>query len=356
MSNFLSNIAQNLKEYLPGEQPQADTWIKLNTNEFPYHPSPHVKEELKKISSDYKNLRKYPHPFSEPLRSQLAKQWSTSPENVLVTNGSDEALMLITRTIFSEGEIAAFPKVTYSLYETILASVGAISYQVPMITTSEPLRVNLDALEKSNAKAIFLANPNAITGEYIETNRLKEIIQKSNKFWIIDEAYINFVKTEKASFLNHCDNKKNLIVIQTFSKGYGLAGLRVGYAISKNKNIMKALYQIKDSYNQDYIAIQLASRALKDLDYYKNKIKEMREQKTILTQILRTNNFFVLSSQANFVLARPQQKTAKEIYQKLKEKKILVRHFKNTLFSDYLRISVGSPKEIQTISEEIKKI
>ena len=343
--NFLSHIAQNLREYVPGEQPQGVHWIKLNTNEFPYSPSPFIQEELKKLSNQYATLRKYPHPLSEPLRSRLATKWNVSPENVLVTNGSDEALMLVVRSLFSEGEVVAFPEITYNLYETILASVGVNAYRVPMMKINKVYQIDLKALEKSKAKGIFLANPNAITGEYIECERLKKIIQHSSKFWIIDEAYIDFSESKAASFLNHCHGKENVIVIQTFSKSYGLAGLRVGYAITANKTLMKTLYQMKDSYNQDYIAIQLACRALEDTTYYQNKIEEIKKQREFLTQTLHRNDFFVFSSQANFILVKPQRETAYRIYQKLKEKKILVRYFQNCLLQDYIRISIGSPSD-----------
>ncbi len=261
--------------------------------------------------------------------------------------------MLVGRSIFSEGDTAAFPEVTYSLYETILTSIGVHFYKAPMMQTSKVYQVDLEALEESEAKGVFLANPNAITGEYIKCERLEKIIQKSNKFWIIDEAYIDFVDSERASFFNYLDGKENVIVIQTFSKSYGLAGLRVGYAITVNKTLMKTLYQIKDSYNQDYIAIQLACQALEDTTYYQIKIKEIKQQKEFLIDAFRKNNFLVLSSQANFILVKPQNETAYGIYQRLKEKKILVRYFKDRLLKNYIRISIGSPSENQTLLQEI---
>ena len=356
MHPFLNDNAKKLKPYTPGEQPQGGGWAKLNTNEFPYPPSPKVQRGLEKMNREYENLRKYPHPFSEPLRSRLAQKWELPAENVLITNGSDEALMLIARIIFDKGERAASPEVTYSLYETIAGSVGAIMERAPMkpvMKDTEPFRIDLEALENSKAKAIFLANPNAATGEYIATERLKKAVQNSKKLWIVDEAYIDFPSAGKASLLHQGGSEKNLIVVQTFSKGYGLAGLRVGYAVSKDQAVMEALYAIKDSYNQDQIAIHLASEALCDQAYYEKKLREIKDQRKFLTHELQKNGFVVLSSEANFLLVKPRSGDAERVYLGLKKKKILVRYFKSAPLSDYIRVSIGSPRENQTLLREL---
>ena len=346
-NNFLNSIVGSLKEYVPGEQPETNDWIKLNTNEFPYPASPLVKEELKNLTENFESLRKYPHPLAEPLRSKLAKKIGLKPEEVLITNGSDEALVLISRVLLEKGELAALPEITYSFYETILSSIGVKILWIPMTTTENvPFRLDLKALEASSAKAIFLANPNAITGEYLPVAELKKRISSSDKVWILDEAYISFCDMEKPSFIEVLQYEQNVVITQTLSKSHALAGLRVGYLVCKNQEIMSKVYAVKDSYNQDRIAISLAARAIEDEAYYAEKWNEIKKQREFLANGLKSYAFEVIPSQANYILIKPPPKiSAEKLYLELKNKKILVRYFKDSLFSDHLRVSIGTPHE-----------
>ena len=356
--NFRNTATKNLIPYIPGEQPETSDWVKLNTNEFPYQPSPNVQKQLELISKSYIDLRKYSHPYAEPLRSLIAKNYDINPNEVIVTNGSDEVLSLICRCFLDKNETIAFPEVTYTLYETLAIGVGAVCIKVPMIQNIDnPFTIDIEALEKTNAKIIFLPNPNALTGEYIEVNILKKIIQTSKKLWIIDEAYIGFVENiTNPSYLNHLSNEKNVIVTRTLSKSHGLAGMRIGYAISKNQDIMNALYAMKDSYNQDSIAIQLGVAALLDVEYYNQKKIDIINERNKLNQELKLLDFFSIPSQANFILTKPKTNIkAEEIYLLLKNYKILVRFFKQSLISDYIRITIGTSEENRKLIEVLKQ-
>ena len=355
MMDFRTSISKNISPYTPGEQPETKDWIKLNTNEFPYPPSVKVQEELYSITNDYSILRRYSQPYSEPLRSIIAQKYNISRDNVIVTNGSDEALTLIFRSFLEKGDSIAFPAVTYTLYETIATSVGATSIKVPMLfSDSNPFMVDIEQLAQTEAKVIFLPNPNALIGEYISALKLKNIITNSNKLWIIDEAYIGFVANESsASYLDILEDEPNVIVTRTLSKTHGLAGMRIGFAISKNQIIMNTLYGMKDSYNQDTIAIRLGVAAFKDEIYYQQKIQEIITERALLQKRLVSLGYFVIPSQANFILVKPKLQSAEQIYLFLKEHKILVRFFKNTLISDYLRITIGSPSENKVIIEKL---
>ena len=354
-NTFLNSIVSSLKEYVPGEQPETNDFIKLNTNEFPYPPSPMVKEELKRLAENYESLRKYPHPFSEPLRTKLAEKLNLKPGEILITNGSDEALVLAGRVLLEKGEKVALSKLTYSLYETILSSVGVEIIWIPMICKENvPFQIDLGGLEASPAKAVFLANPNAITGEYLPVTVLKKMVSSSNKIWILDEAYISFCDTEKPSFVDLLENEENVIMIRTLSKGHGLAGLRVGFLVCRNREVMNKLYAIKDSYNQDRIAISLAMRAIEDETYYATKINEIKQQRKFMIDRLQALSFETIPSQANYLLIKPPPGiTAERLYLELKKKKILVRFFKDSSFSDYLRVSIGSPQENEFFLEQI---
>ncbi|MDH5720937.1 MAG: histidinol-phosphate transaminase [Spirochaetia bacterium] len=355
--DFRNENAKKIKPYVPGEQPQGGDYIKLNTNENPMPPSPAVVEELKKIIKNPELLKKYPSPKGESLRTEIANKWKLKPENVLITNGSDEALSLICRTFLDHGNFAVYPEVTYTLYETLIQMTGANSSIIPMKKNQPtPFCVDLEALDRAYGKIVFLPNPNAPTGEFIQLEELESVVMKSDKLWIIDEAYNDFVE-KSASFLNCIKKYENVIVTRTFSKSHSLAGLRAGYAVSCNEEIMNALYAMKDSYNEDIISLRLASAAFTDEGYLKKCVAYIAEERELLTKELEKLGFFTLPSKANFILTKPPEKIkAEELYEDLKEKKILTRYFNTSYISDYLRISIGSKEENNILLEKIKEI
>ncbi len=357
-TNFDNTIASKLQAYVPGEQYNNKDWIKLNTNEFPFPPSKKVRKTLKYIAKNYHTLRRYPHPYGEPLRTHIANKLQLKPEEVIISNGSDEILCLICRAFLDQNHNIAYPEITYSLYDILAQAVGANGIAVPMQNKNNIFfRVPLENLNNADAKIIFLPNPNAITGEYIPVNCLLDTIQNSNKLWIIDEAYMGFHTDKNTSCLEHKNilNLKNVIITRTLSKSHGLAGARIGYAVSKNNNIMQTLYKLKDSYNQDSIAIQLGITALKDTNYYAKKCKNIIQERDKLYVRLQLLGFDVIPSHANFLLVTHPRYNAQDIYQALKKNKILVRYFPEALIHNYLRISIGTPRENQSIVNHLMK-
>ena len=353
--DFRNSIAKSIKPYVPGEQPQTPDWFKLNTNENPYEPAHLVLEELKIIANNSEGLRKYSHPYGEPLRSRIAQINHLKPENVLVTNGSDEALILICRTFLELEEKVATSEVSYSLYDTLVQSVGAKMVHVACLeTTNSPFDVNLNALTKVKAKIIFLPNPNAQTGELFSQEDLKSLIKANpHKLWVIDEAYIDFCDdNQTTSMIEKVNELANIIVTRTFSKSYSLAGLRLGYAVA-NETLILAMSGLKDSYNIDYLATQLGYRALAAQDYYDECLMKIRSERKILARYLKDKNFFVIDSQANFILAKPKAGSAKSLYEFLKQHKILIRHFSNSKISDYVRITIGTNRQNKLLIEKI---
>jgi len=354
--DFRNGVFQKVSGYVPGEQPDSSDWIKINTNENPYPPSPKVAQALLELSQNPSALRKYPNPDGEPLRGALAARFGLKAENFIVTNGSDEALSLITRIFLDSTRTAAAPEITYSLYQTLVHSVGAKYIHVPM-KNYETLNISVEALEASEADVVFLSNPNAQTGEFIPLPDLAAVISRSNKLWVIDEAYNDFVDTNPSSFLHILKNHPNAIVVRTFSKSHSLAGMRIGYAASINPFIREGFQTGKDSYNEDTIALLLGKAALEDDDYQNKVTGSVQKERTRMTNELLGRDFLVLPSQANFLLIEPPaSQKAGDILQKLKEQKILIRHFNTPLLSKYLRISIGTNEENTALLNALEKI
>lgn len=353
---FRNTIFQQFSPYVPGEQPEDLNWIKLNTNELPYPPSPKVFDVLKNIEPNM--LRKYPHPFAEPLRSHLANFWNINKEQVAVTNGSDEALLWACRVFLDSKEKAVFPSITYSLYKTLVASVGRQFIEVPSIVKKEnPMAVDLSGLEQASAQLVFLPNPNAPTGEFFEPQLLAKTIQNSNKLWLIDEAYNDFVDMPQSSFIPYLQETVNAMVVRTFSKSYGLAGMRIGYIVSGNQNVMQGLLSAKDSYNVDALAARVGEASLGDQAYFKQTVQEVVEQRNFMHQQLLQLGFFIIPSQANFLLVSPPEPfSGEQIFEYLRSQKILVRYFSLDVLKNFVRITIGSKKENTIVLEKLKKI
>jgi len=357
LPNFLNSITQRAAHYTPGEQVNEPGWIKLNTNESPLPPSPKVFQAMAELVGQGDILRKYSHPLGEPLLSALANYWQTESKNILVTNGSDEALALLCRATLSAERPAGFPAITYSLYQTLVTNCGAQFVEVPMVSKiGQPYSVDLEALANSAAQVIFLANPNAITGEYISAQRLVQVIAQSAKLWIIDEAYNDFAGPE-ATMMKYIAQLPNLVVTRTFSKTHALAGLRVGYLATTNSALMNGLLAHKDSYNEDAIATRLAAAALSDRDWHQQILRSVASGKEFLRAELNALGFAVYDSEANFMLAKaPAQLAADKIVHRLRDYKILIRYYAGSAFADCVRISVGSEGENAKLIGSLKEI
>lgn len=355
--DFLNRITKNAAHYLPGEQANEPGWIKLNTNESPLSPSPHVCKVLAELANEGDLLRKYSHPLGEPLLSALAEHWQLEKSQLLVTNGSDEALALLCRATLSEEHSAAFPAVTYSLYRTLVTNCGARYFEIPMTAKAgQRFAVDLAALANSVATVIFLPNPNAITGELFPVEHLTEIIAESQKLWVIDEAYNDFAG-DGFTMMQQIKQLPNLVVTRTFSKTHALAGVRVGYLATANSALLNGLLAHKDSYNEDAIAVRLATAALKDSDWHRRILETVAQGRAFLRSELAALGFQVYDSAANFLLAQnPHTMPAHEIVRRLRNYKILIRHYPDSVFADCVRISVGSEIENAELVRALKEI
>ncbi|PSF34557.1 histidinol-phosphate transaminase [Aphanothece hegewaldii CCALA 016] len=331
--------------YTPGEQPQTNDFIKLNTNENPYPPP---KEIFQTLQTELDKVRLYPDPISKKLRQAAAKVFGVSVEQVLAGNGSDDILNIAVRTFVNPSETVAFLDLTYSLYETITKVHGA---NITRFTTNDKFELDSPII-CSNAKLIFLASPNPPLGKHLNREYLEETCKNASGIVLIDEAYVDFSDDNHLDFLEKYDN---VIISRTMSKSYSLAGMRVGFGIASTA-IIEQMDKVRDSYNLDRIAQTLGTAAFEHNAYFQNIWQKVRQTRSRLITSLREMGFIVFDSESNFVLASPQWMTAKEFYNKLKERKVLVRYFSHPRITDYVRISIGTDEETDCLLKAIKDI
>lgn len=324
--------------YTPGEQPKpGERVIKLNTNENPYPPSPRVFAAIQAIGAEA--LRRYPSPMADEFRRVAARVHGVMPEQVLAGNGSDDILQIALRSYCAAGDVLASPDPTYSLYP-VLAELSDVRF------VTVPWQANwslpTDALLATGARAIFFANPNAPSGTWIEPAAISALAARTDALVLVDEAYVDFADTSCLGLLARHDN---VLITRTLSKGYGLAGLRFGYAIG-HPAIIEQMAKVKDSYNCDAIAIAAATAALDDQAYARQQWDRVRAERTRMTAELTRRGFTVIPSHANFVLATtPGASYAKPLYEQLKSRGILIRFFDKPGLNDKLRITIGTPEE-----------
>lgn len=337
-----------MDEYIPGEQPaNIEEYIKLNTNENPFPPSDKV---LKAITEHVNaNLRRYPDSKARIVRNIFAEQNNLSPENVFVGNGSDEIFTLIFRGLIEDTGVAAFPYPSYSLYDT-LAQGNGIKYE--KINLTEDLQIDLGRFLVNKYDMVIISNPNNPTGTYVSPGRVKEFLKVYKGLLVMDEAYIDFYGGSAIELVNDFDN---LIITRSFSKSYSLAGLRVGLAIA-SPGIIEGLVKIKDSYNVDALALAGAEAALLDTRSFEYNLGMLRNNKEYLEERLADMNFRLIPSRGNFIFTRHPDMDSGELYEKLKNEKILIRHFRGPVQSDYVRISIGSMMEIKKLCTAIETI
>lgn len=325
--------------YTPGEQPRpGDCVVKLNTNENPYPPSPRVLDAIRNMSSDA--LRRYPSPTADDFRDVAARLHGVESSCILAGNGSDDVLQIALRTYCGPGDVLASPDPTYSLYP-VLAELADVRFvRVPW---DEGWGLPVEALLATSPRAIFFANPNAPSGTWVEPSRVASLAARTDALVLVDEAYVDFAN-------GHCvgliAQHPNVLVARTVSKGYGLAGLRFGYAIA-HPEVIAQMTKVKDSYNCDAIAIRAASAALEDQEYARARWSDVRAERARLSEKLAERGFSVIPSHANFVLAAvPAGVNAGEAYRALKQRGVLVRYFDTPGLNDKLRISMGTREEM----------
>lgn len=351
MNKFLSNKAKSIEPYTPGEQPKDKNYIKLNTNESPYPPSPNVKKAL--IESNFDDLRLYPDPNVSDLKKEIAELYNVNTNNIFIGNGSDEILAFSFMAFFNKGDKVYYPNITYSFYSVYSSLFDLNEVKIPL---KDDFSIDINDYKNLDA-GIFIANPNAPTGLMLTLSQIEEIIiNNRNNIVIVDEAYIDFAETESAyKLVNKYDN---LLVIQTFSKSRALAGIRLGFAIG-NENLIQGLKNIKYSFNSytiNRLSIIAGIEAIKDKDYFKdtvNKVITTREKTKIK---LKELGFNVLDSKSNFIFISHKNVFAEDIYVKLRENGILVRYFKTDLINNYIRVTIGTDEEMNIFVEKIENI
>lgn len=350
--NYLSRRCKSILPYTAGEQPQVKSYVKLNTNECPYPPSPEVEKTLKEF--DAGRLRLYPDPENKKLVSAIAARHGVSPENVFVGNGSDEVLCMCFPAFFDENDTVAYADVTYSFYKVWAHMYDVKSKKIPL--DDEFKLLASDYLSMDGVKGIIICNPNAPTGTALGRLDLLKIVETNpDKIVIVDEAYGEFAS---ASVANRINDYPNLLVVKTFSKAYALAGARCGYALG-NKALIDGLKLVKNSMNSytvNALTEAIVIAALSDKKYYAGVIDKINAQREETADALRELGFEVLPSSSNFIFAKHKVLSGSEIYFQLKENGVLVRHFKGDRISDFTRITIGTNEEMKTLVSEIKKI
>lgn len=350
MSNYWSDFVQRLEPYVPGEQPKILDLIKLNTNENPYPPSPKVLDILAKDTVDL--LRLYPDPNSTALKAAVAKQCGVAQENVFVGNGSDEVLALAFMTFFKQDKPLLHPDITYSFYK-VYCNLYDIDAQKPPLT--EDFSIDLADYLRPNGGIIF-PNPNAPTGIGISLSDIEKLLQSNTEtVVIIDEAYIDFGGDSAIALV---EKYPNVLVVQTMSKSRSLAGMRIGFAVGSCE-LIEGLDRVKNSFNSypiDRMAEAAAVASLTDVDYFRDCTAKIIDTRDWTSEQLKGLGFDVLPSQANFVFAKPTQMPAAEVFAKLREHKILVRYFQQPRIEEYLRITIGTPSEMEALVSALKAI
>ena len=328
--------------YVPGEQPKSGIKIiKLNTNENPYPPSPKAIAALQNVDADA--LRRYPDPFAHEFCQAVSDVLGVPKDWVIVGNGSDDVLNILIRAV-AEGRDrkVVYPMPTYVLYRTLANMQPAEIVEVPY---GENFQLPIAELAAANGAVTFIASPNSPSGHIVPLDDLRKLAQQVSGIVAIDEAYTDFAEYSALPLVQEFDN---VIVLRTLSKGYSLAGLRLGFGVA-NPSLLSGLFKVKDSYNIDAVAIAVGTAAMRDQDYKNANAEKVKISRTKLTQDLENLGFVVLESHGNFVLATPPQGNAEQIYLKLKESGILVRYFNQAGLSDKLRITVGTDEQNQAL-------
>jgi len=350
VSKYWSQVVQTLEPYVPGEQPKDKTYIKLNTNENPYPPSPNVLAAMKAVTNE--NLRLYPTPTCDELKNAIAEYHGLKKEQIFVGNGSDEILAFSFLAFFNPNSPILFPDITYSFYP-VYCAMFHIDYH--LIALEEDFSIPVERFFEKNGGIIF-PNPNAPTGKEVTLQDIEAILKHNeNQVVIVDEAYIDF---GGASALPLLDRYPNLLIVQTLSKSRSLAGLRVGFAMG-NADLIEALERVKNSINSytlDRVALAGALESFKDESYFqatRQKVIATRD-KTIVE--LETMGFQVIPSKANFIFISHPLFAAEELYLNLRKNGILVRYFNKDRINDFLRVSIGTEEEMQCFITKVAEI
>ncbi|WP_311971652.1 histidinol-phosphate transaminase [Pseudomonas baltica] len=347
MSKFWSPFVKTLVPYVPGEQPKLTKLVKLNTNENPYGPSPKALEAMRAELND--DLRLYPDPNGDLLKQAVAEYYGVQTGQVFVGNGSDEVLAHIFHGLFQQDLPLLFPDISYSFYPVYCGLYGIEHVLVPL---DEQFQIRVADYARPNGGIIF-PNPNAPTGCVLALDAVEQMLKASpDSVVVVDEAYIDFGGQTAISLV---DRYPNLLVTQTLSKSRSLAGLRVGLAVG-HPDLIEALERVKNSFNSyplDRMAIVGAAAAFNDKAYFQQTCKAVIDSREHLVAELQQRGFEVLPSAANFIFTRHPQQDAAGIAAKVREKGVIVRHFKQERIAQFLRISIGTPEQNQALLDAL---
>ncbi|OAI50090.1 histidinol-phosphate aminotransferase [Planctomycetaceae bacterium SCGC AG-212-F19] len=346
MIPFIRPNIRNMAGYAPGEQPREGVFVKLNTNENPYPPSPRVVQAIEAALREDR-LRKYPDPVGRHFCQVAGRVLGVDPDGILIGNGSDDILTILTRVFVPEGGLIVAPTPSYILYRS-LAEIQGARYQEVSFTPGWGLPRPWPARE---ANLTFLPNPNSPSGTAIAPLAIEQFTDELGGPLILDEAYVDFAETDGLSLVE----SRNIIVTRTLSKSYSLAGIRFGFAVAK-PTVVRELIKVKDSYNCDVLSLAAAAAALEDQDHRLATRARILATRTRMSGALARLGFAVTPSQANFVWCRRGDRPVKPIYEELKRRMILVRYMNYEGHGDGLRITVGSDAEVDRLIEERGRI
>ena len=349
MITLRPNIAA-MQGYVPGYQPpDIASWIKLNTNENPYPPSPKVREAiLAEVGDDGASLRTYPSASSQTLRDAAAELYGFDPSWIIMANGSDEVLNNLIRAFAGQGQEIGYVHPSYSYYSTLAEIQGAI-----ICTYGLNDRYRIEAFpEYYHGKIFFLTTPNSPLGFAFPPDYVEEVARNCGGMLVVDEAYADFADSNALDLVRKYDN---VVVTRTLSKSYSLAGMRLGLAIARPE-VIAALDKIRDHYNLDRLAQAACLAALQDQDYFRESCRRIRETREWFSGELRAIGYEVIPSQGNFVFASPADRDGRRVYDGLYNRKILVRHFSDPLLCHGLRISIGTREEMEATLTAMKDI
>lgn len=349
MSRFFSEKYASLIPYTPGEQPQDKTYIKLNTNESPFPPSPSAVEAAALESG---NLQLYSDPESRRLREKMSEIFGIAPQKIMMVNGSDEALNFAFMAFADEAHPLAFADLTYGFYP-VFAQLNHIPYtEIPLkddfsIDVSDYLGIG---------KTIVIANPNAPTGLCLPLADIERIVGSNpDNVVIVDEAYVDFGGESAIRLIDRYDN---VLVVGTFSKSRSMAGARLGFAFGNEKLIadLNTIRYSTNPYNVNRMTAAVGIAALSDNDYYMENCEKIKENRAWTAEKLKELGFCCIDSSANFIFAKTERMDGGELYEKLKEKGILVRHFTKERIRNYNRITIGTKEQMEAFVEAVKQI
>jgi histidinol-phosphate aminotransferase len=333
--------------YTPGEQPQGGEFVKLNTNENPYPPSPAVARAIQETAG---RLQKYPDPMANAFRARASEVLGVPADWILCGNGSDDILTIVTRALVGAGQLLRLPYPSYILYRTLAQLQGARSEEV--FFQADWTLPAAFARPRDDLRLVFLANPNSPSGTVVPPAQVLEIAERLTCPLLVDEAYVDFAEENCLALV---ERNEKIMVSRSLSKSYALAGLRFGYLVAQ-PHLIEQMIKVKDSYNCDALAIAAAAAAIGDRAWRAGNRAKVLAARSRLVTAMRNLGFVTVDSQANFAWSAHPQLQSRRIYDELKRRRILVRYMDYPGWGDGLRISVGTDEQIDTFLEELKNI